>query len=222
MTHKQKNTEHPVLKKKLQTLKITRLIIICLIILITLNSWQLSAAEKKTDDSSNIRSSHTYRNAYRICSGDILEITTWKEPDLSREEVLVRTDGKISFPLLNDVQAAGLTPLEMKKNMETGLTKFISAPSVTVAVRTPESYKIYVLGEVLNTGEYPLTKNLTVIQAFAIAGGFTEWASKKEIILMRKEGGEEKIYRINYQNIIKGEDLSQNLMLEADDTIIVP
>ena len=161
-------------------------------------------------------------NDYKIGAGDILEITIWKEPDLSREEVLVRTDGKISFPLLNDVQAAGLTPLEMKKNMEVGLKEFISNPFVTITVRSPESQKIYILGEVLSTGEYPLTKNLTVLQAFALAGGFTEWASKKEIILMRKEDGKEKIYRINYKNIIKGKDLSQNLKLKADDTIIVP
>ncbi len=178
--------------------------------------------EKKTTEAKQTWSAKAGYNDYKIGAGDILEVTIWKEPDLSREEVLVRTDGKISFPLLNDVQAAGLTPLEMKQNMEAGLKAFISNPFVTIAVRSPESQKIYILGEVLNTGEYPLTKNLTVLQAFALAGGFTEWASKKEIILMRKEGGKEKIYRINYKNIIKGKDIKQNLKLKADDTIIVP
>jgi len=86
------------------------------------------------------------------------------------------------------------------------------------------SKRFYILGEVLRTGEYPLVKHLTVLQAFALAlaGGFTEWASKKEIILLRQEDGKEKIYRINYKDITKGEDLSQNLKLQADDTIIVP
>jgi polysaccharide export outer membrane protein len=198
------------------------LLVICLSISLIIAPGQLAAAEKKTDGAKQTGSAKAGPKDYQIGAGDILEITIWKEPDLSREAVLVRTDGKISFPLLNDVQAAGLTPLEMKKNMEAGLKDFISNPFVTITVQSPESQKIYILGEVLNTGEYPLTKNLTVLQAFALAGGFTEWASKKEIILMRKVGGKEKIFRINYKNIIKGKDISQNLKLKADDTIIVP
>ena len=198
------------------------LLIFCLLMIITMGAGQPAADDTKTAIKTQSWSAKASSNDYKIGAGDILEITIWKEPDLSREAVLVRTDGKISFPLLNDVQAAGLTPLEMKRNMEVGLKEFISNPFVTITVRSPESQKIYILGEVLNTGEYPLTKNLTVLQAFALAGGFTEWASKKEIILMRKEGGKEKIYRINYKSIIKGKDLGQNLTLKADDTIIVP
>ena len=159
---------------------------------------------------------------YIIASGDVLEITTWKEPDLSRDEIVVRTDGKITFPLLNDVQAAGLPALELKKVFENELKDYVDNPVVTVVVRRAESQKFYVLGEVNNTGEFPLTKNLTVLQAVAMAGGFTEWASTKNIILMRKEDGKEKNYRINYNDIIKAKDLSQNLELKADDTIIVP
>jgi polysaccharide export outer membrane protein len=203
-------------------MKKTLAILTCILVTFTLGAGRLRAADEKTVDAKQTWSAKASPNDYKIGAGDILEITIWKEPDLSREEVLVRTDGKISFPLLNDVQAAGLTPLEMKGNMETGLKEFISTPFVTITVTSPDSQKIYILGEVLNTGEYPLTKNLTVLQAFALAGGFTEWASKKEIVLMRKEDGKEKIYRINYKNIIKGKDLSQNLMLKADDTIIVP
>jgi len=198
------------------------LLIVCLLISFTLITGQLMAAEEKNVNTKQTWSAKASSQDYKIGAGDILEITIWKEPDLSRPEVLVRTDGKISFPLLNDVQAAGLTPLEMKKNMEVGLKEFISNPFVTITVRSPESQKIYILGEVMNTGEYPLSKNLTVLQAFALAGGFTEWASKKEIILMRKEGGHDKMYHINYKSIVKGNDLSQNLKLKADDTIIVP
>ena len=159
---------------------------------------------------------------YKIGSGDILEIVTWKEPDFSREEVLVRTDGFISFPLLNDVQAEGLTPNELKMAIQTGLTDYVTNPEVTVTIKISNSKKFYILGEVANTAEYPLNKSLTVLQAFALAGGFTEWASKKEIILMRKENGTDKIYRVNYKDIVKGKDINQNISLRPDDTIIVP
>jgi polysaccharide biosynthesis/export protein len=161
-------------------------------------------------------------NTYIIDGGDILEIITWKEPELSKEEVLVRTDGKISFPFLDDLQAAGLTPIELKQKIEDGLKKYVEFPYVTVQVKKPDSKRIYILGEVLKTGEYPLEKRLTVLQAFALAGGFTEWASKKEIILLRYEDGKEKIYRVDYRKIIDGKDLSNNLVLRPHDTIIVP
>ena len=159
---------------------------------------------------------------YIIGSGDILEIVTWKEPDLSRPEVLVRTDGFISFPLLNDVKAAGLTPNELKTSLQKGMADYVSNPEVTVTIVASNSKKFYILGEVANTAEYPLNKSLTVLQAFALAGGFTEWASKKEIILMRKENGQEKLYRVNYKAIVKGKDIGQNINLRPDDTIIVP
>jgi polysaccharide export outer membrane protein len=160
--------------------------------------------------------------SYRIGSGDVLEIVTWKEPDLSREQIIVRTDGFISFPLLNDVKAAGLTPVELKDIIEKGLAEFVTAPVVTVTVRDSGSKKFYILGEIARTGENTIYKNLTVLQAFALAGGFTEWASKKEILLIRREGGKDQIYRVNYKAIVKGDDLSQNIMVKADDTIIVP
>jgi polysaccharide export outer membrane protein len=161
-------------------------------------------------------------NEYRIGKGDILEIVTWKEPDFSREEVLVRLDGRISFPLLNDIQAEGRTVLDLKNEIEAKLKDFIATPVVTVTLKESTSQKFYILGEIQGTGEYNLVKGLTVLQAFARAGGFTEWASKKEIILMRKENGQEKIYRVNYNDIIEGDDLAQNIAIQADDTIIVP
>ena len=175
-----------------------------------------------TDQPKQTWSAKSSAQDYRIGSGDILEIVTWKEPDFSREEVLVRLDGKISFPLLNDVQAAGLATGELKANIEAGLKDYVSHPVVTVSVRNPHSQRFYILGEVQNTGEYPLVKHLTVLQAFALAGGFTEWASKDEIILMRNENGADRVYRINYKAIAKGRDLGQNIKIQADDTIIVP
>jgi polysaccharide export outer membrane protein len=162
------------------------------------------------------------QSVYRIGGGDVLEITTWKEPDFSREAVLVRLDGKITFPLLDDIQAQGRTPAQVKAEIEEKLAAYIEGPIVTVTVRDPASKKFYILGEVVRTGEYPLVKNLSVLQAFALAGGFTEWASKREIILLRSEGGRDKLFRVNYKNIVKGDDFSQNIKIQPDDTIIVP
>ena len=161
-------------------------------------------------------------NSYIIGNGDVLEIVTWKEPDFSREEIIVRLDGNISFPLLDDVIAAGKTPTQLKLDIQAGLKAYVAEPHVTVTVRSAASKRFYILGEVVNTGEYPITKSLTVLQAFAIAGGFTEWASKKEIILFRREGGKETVIRIDYKDIVKGKDFSQNVEIKADDTIIVP
>ena len=195
--------------------------IFCLLISITIGVGPLSAAEKKSN-AKQTWSAKASSQDYEIGAGDILEITTWKEPDFTREEVLVRLDGKLTFPLLNDVQAAGLTTLDLKSAIENGLKDYVSNPVVTVNVRQPLSKRFYILGEVRRTGEYPLVKHLTVLQAFALAGGFTEWASKKEIILLRQENGKEKIYRINYKEITKGKNFSQNIKLKTDDTIIVP
>jgi len=197
------------------------ILISCLLAIVAIGIGESPAAEKKSS-AKQTWSAKASANEYHVGVGDILQITTWKEPDLSMELVLVRTDGKISFPLVNDVEAAGLSPVALKRAIEAGLKEYVSNPVVTVHVTNPGSQRFYILGEVLNTGEYPLVKHLTVLQAFAVAGGFTEWASKKEIILLRTENGKEKIYRINYKNIVKGKDLSQNIKLQADDTIIVP
>jgi polysaccharide biosynthesis/export protein len=198
------------------------LIVQLVILLFFVLSFGCLAQDKKGSKINLDPSIENNPHPYIIDSGDILEIMTWKEPDLTQNEVLVRTDGKISFPFLDDLQASGLTPFQLKQKIETGLKKYVEYPYVTVQVKKPDSKKIYILGEVLNTGEYPLVKRLTVLQAFALAGGFTEWASKKEIILLRYEDGTENIYRVNYRRIVDGKDLSQNLELRPNDTIIVP
>ena len=191
------------------------------VILIAIFTLPAFAQEKQSKSKATVIA-ETLVDSYQIGIGDVLEITTWKEPDFTRKEVLVRSDGMFSFPLVNDFPAAGLSPMEIKYNLEKALKAYVEHPVVTVHVINPASQKFYVLGEVIKTGEYPLVKHLTVLQAFALAGGFTEWASKKEIILLRHEGGKDKIYRINYKDITKGKDFSQNLKLRADDTIIVP
>ena len=167
-------------------------------------------------------SAKSQASEYRVGAGDVLEIATWKELELTRKEVLVRVDGRISFPLLGDIPAAGMTPMELTETIQKGLKGYVTAPVVTVTITNPGSQKVYVLGEVTKTGEYPILKNLTVLQAFALAGGFTQWASKDEIILIRKEGAKDRIYKINYKDIMKGRDVENNLALQANDTIVVP
>jgi len=212
------------MKKKLH------LVIFCFAFILVFNSQQICSGAENTPASGKNSpaktgdkwSSWVSADAYKIGSGDILEIITWKEPDFSRAEVLVRIDGKISFPLLGDVHASGRTPLEIQKDIETGLKDYVGNPIVTVTVKNPGSQKFYILGEVQKTGEYPLLKGLTVLQAFALAGGFTDWASKKEIILFRYENGIEKVYNINYKKIVNDKNFSQNITIRTDDTIIVP
>ena len=181
----------------------------------------LSAFAGETADLAG-REQNQQQGTYIIGAGDILEITTWKEEDFSRETVPVRLDGMITFPLIDDVKAEGKTTMQVKAAIEEKLKDYVSEPNVTVHLQASLSKRFYVLGEVMNTGEYPLIKNYTVLQAFALAGGFTEWASKKEILLLRNVDGEEKILRINYKQIIKGKDFDQNVRIQPDDTIIVP
>lgn len=161
-------------------------------------------------------------NYYRISSGDLLEIVTWKEPDLTRD-VVVRIDGMITFPLLGDVKASGLTPMELKEVIQSRLQDYVKEPLVTVTVKDAGSQRFYIIGEVVKTGVYPMNHPLTLLQAFALAGGFTEWADKKDIILVRQENGKEKLITINYYDLITKEGLlSQNIRIKSDDTIVVP
>ncbi len=158
---------------------------------------------------------------YKISSGDILEIITWKEPDFSKE-VLVRGDGKITFPLLGDIEVGGKTPTQVRNEITAKLDAYVVNPVVSVSLKNPQSQKFYVLGEISKPGEYPLSKDLTVLQAIAMASGFTEWASRKEIIVIRHELGMQRIIPINYKAIVEDKEFSQNIPLKANDTIIIP
>ena len=166
--------------------------------------------------------SPVFAEDYKIGIGDILRITTWKEPDLSLEAAQVRRDGKITFPLLDDIQAEGISTVALKEVIQQKLADYVEAPTVTITLVDAVSQKYYILGEVKAVGEYPLIKKLTVVQAFALAQGFTEWASKSRIILFRRDAaGKEKVIDIDYKDIIKGK-LGSDLFLQADDIIIVP
>jgi polysaccharide biosynthesis/export protein len=158
---------------------------------------------------------------YRIGAQDVLRIDVWKEAEISRS-VSVRPDGKISLPLLNDVQASGLTAMELANNITEGLKKFINSPQVTVSVSEINSRRVYVTGEVNSPGAYPLLPNMTVLQALTGARGFTQFAKMKNIYVLRTENGQQVKHPFNYKNVIKGINSEDNIALQPGDTIVVP
>jgi polysaccharide export outer membrane protein len=158
---------------------------------------------------------------YRIGPHDILNIFVWREPDLT-QDVTVMADGKISFPLIGDITAQGHTVNELKEKVAAALKKFITAPEVTVIVRESRSQRIYTLGKLNAPGPYPLEPNMTVLQALSTAGGFTEWADTKAILVIRRGKGKEIQHRFNYKEFISGKRVEQNIILKANDTIVVP
>jgi polysaccharide export outer membrane protein len=157
---------------------------------------------------------------YVIGADDTLRISVWKEPDLS-ETLPVRPDGKISMPLLNDIAAAGLTPLQLKDSITEKLKKFIADPRVTVVVTAMNSRRIFVSGEVMHTGPMALLPHMTMLQALSQAG-FTQFANVKGIYLLRTENGKLEKLPFNYKEVIKGNHPEQNIVLKPGDTVVVP
>jgi len=160
-------------------------------------------------------------DSYIIGSEDVLYIHVWKEETLSKT-VSVRMDGKISIPLADDIQAAGLTPLKLKEKLSEKLQDFVEAPNVTVIVMEANSFKVYFSGQVKTPGVLRLRSETTIAQAISMVGGFTDWASQSKIIIIRREDGKEKRFTVNYKKIISGKDLKSNIILKSGDTIIVP
>ncbi|HEX6803397.1 MAG TPA: polysaccharide biosynthesis/export family protein [Terriglobales bacterium] len=158
--------------------------------------------------------------SYVIGADDTLFISVWKEPDLTNT-LPVRADGMISMPLLNDVQAAGLTPMQLAASITEKLRKYIEDPHVTVVVTQMNSQKIYLTGEVTHGGVMILTPGMTVMQALA-SGGFTPFANTAKIYVLRHENGADKKYPVNYKKLLKGEATAQNILLKPGDTIVVP
>jgi polysaccharide export outer membrane protein len=158
---------------------------------------------------------------YLIGAGDVLEILVWREPDLSRT-VIVRPDGKISLPLVDDVQASQGTLLQLKKRLTETLSGFVEKPSVYVMLQENRSKKVYVVGMVTTPGEYVLEKDTTVLQAIAMAGGFTEWAKKDDIVIVRKRPQGQVRIAFDFDRVVAGKDIQQNILLHPDDVIIVP
>jgi polysaccharide export outer membrane protein len=159
--------------------------------------------------------------AYVIGPQDVLDINVWKEPDMTRV-VPVRPDGKISLPLINDVQAAGQTPQQLATEITSKLKKFLTEPQVTVIVSAINSQRVFVIGEVLHAGAFQLVPGTTVLQALANAGGFTTFANVKKIHVMRVVNGKHVELPFNYREVLNGDSQDQNIKLEPGDTVVVP
>ena len=158
---------------------------------------------------------------YVIGPQDVLDISVWKEPELTRT-VPVRPDGKISMPLLNDVPAAGLTPSQLTAQLTAGLSKFMNSPQVTVIITQVSSQRIYLLGEVGRAGAYLLIPGMTVLQAISNGGGLTQFANRAKIYVLRQENGKQEKYFFNYKDVLNGKHTDQNLVLKSGDTVVAP
>ena len=158
---------------------------------------------------------------YIIGPEDMLNVNVWKEAEMS-STVPVRPDGKISLPLLNDVQAAGLTPTQLAAQVTEKLKKYLEQPRVTVVVTQVNSRRYFVLGEVAHAGAYPLLPHMTVLQGLSSAGGFSQFANAKNIYVLRVENGKQNKLPFNYRDVVKGRNSEQNILLKPGDTIVVP
>jgi len=158
---------------------------------------------------------------YVIGADDVLAIIFWREQDLS-SEVAVRPDGKISLPLLNEIQAAGLTPEQLRGTLTQAANRFVEDPAVTVVVKAINSRKVFITGQVGKPGPYPLSGATTVLQLIATSGGVNEYAKSDHIVVMRTENGRTVSHKFNYKQVSQGKNLQQNIELKPGDTIVVP
>jgi len=157
---------------------------------------------------------------YVIGPEDVLHIAVWKEADLTAT-LPVRPDGKISLPLLNDVQAAGMTPMQLADSLTEKLKKYVANPRVTVVVTAINSKRVYLTGEVSHSGATPMLPNMTVLQALSSAG-LTQFANTKKIYVLRTQNGKQEKLPVDYRKLLKGEKMDQNYLLQPGDTIVVP
>jgi polysaccharide export outer membrane protein len=185
------------------------------------NSASDKTASDKTPDKTMTAASNSQGGPeYVIGPEDVLHIAVWKEAEMTAN-LPVRPDGKISLPLLDDVQASGLTPKQLAASVTEKLKKYIADPRVTVIVTQINSKRIYLVGEVLHVGVMPMSPNMTVLQALSSAG-FSQFANTKRIYVLRTEKGKQQKLPVDYRKLVKGEQMEQNYVLQPGDTIVVP
>ena len=158
---------------------------------------------------------------YRVAAGDVLQVFVWKEPELTRDAT-VRQDGKISVPLLGDVPAANRTPEQLAIDVTAGLKRYLTAPQVTVAVKEANAARFFVIGKVAKPGAFPLLGRTTLLQALAVGGGLQEFAKADRIVIVRDEKGIQTFVTLNYKKLEAANDITQNVVLQPGDTILVP
>ena len=159
---------------------------------------------------------------YVIGADDVLSIMFWRDKDLSAPEVVVRPDGMVTLPLLNDVQAAGRTPEQLGHAIREAARKYVEDPNPTVIVKEIKSRRVFITGRIEKPGPYPLNDKTTILQLIAMAGGLREYVDGKDISLMRSEQGKQSIYAFNYQDVVKKKYLHQNIELKPGDVVVVP
>lgn len=160
-------------------------------------------------------------NEYLLGLGDIIDVQVWKEPDLSKT-LTVRLDGRISLPLAGDVMAAGKSPEQLAADLEGKLKAYITDPAVTVILNQSVSRKYYIIGQIMKPGEYNMDAPLSVLQALARSGGFQEWAKKDKITIIRRQNGRDRFLPFDYDSLVDGKNLSQNIEIAPGDTIVIP
>jgi polysaccharide export outer membrane protein len=158
---------------------------------------------------------------YTIGADDVMAVVFWGDKEMS-SEVTVRPDRKITLPLLNDIDAAGLTPTQLKDRIAEAATQYVTDPTVTVEVKAINSRKVYITGEIRKPGFYPLTGSMTVLQLISIAGGLDDYAKGDKISIVRNEGGQQTSFKFNYKELLKQRNLQQNIELKPGDSILVP
>ena len=190
-------------------------------ILLFLCSVSAAAAFAQTAPNTPILEPPKATAHYIIQPSDVLQIFVYKEPTLSGK-VTVLPDGRISFPLIQDMQAAGLNPGQLKDRIEKALKEYIEIPNVTVIVDTIQSYRVFVTGKVMKSGAISNEKPISVLQALSLAGGFQEFANTAEIVIIRNAGEDSTLYKFNYPEVMKGKNFNQNMLLRSGDVILVP
>ncbi len=159
--------------------------------------------------------------SYVVGAEDVIGVLVWREPDMSGD-VTVRPDGMITLPLLGDLQAAGRTPEQLADDIKDAAARFVDEPNVSVVVRQVNSRKVFITGEVKQSGSFPLTGPRTVLQLIALAGGLNEYADSDHITVMRTDNGRTRTFKFNYKDVSKGQHLEQNIELMPGDTVVVP
>jgi polysaccharide export outer membrane protein len=190
-------------------------------VLFALALWALMGSGVANEPKGGAAPTSATTPGYRLQPGDVITVSVWKEQDL-QSEVLVRPDGGFSFPLAGEVDAVGKTVEEIRQVLVERLKRYIPTPVVTVAVKQIGGNRVYVVGRVNHAGDFPLSSPLDVMQAIALAGGTTPFASINDIVILRRQNGEQKALHFHYSDVARGRELSQNVLLQSGDTVVVP
>jgi polysaccharide export outer membrane protein len=198
-----------------------RLGFLATILSLTAISWGPAASAAPPQAAAASQDPAVAEPEYRIGAGDVLQVFVWKEPDFTRE-VTVRLDGRITFPLLGNMMAAGLTPTQLAADITSKLGRFVDNPSVTLSVAQSNSLRFYVIGQVKQSGAFPFVGRTTILQALAMAGGLVEFAKKDHVLVFRGPPGAQEVLTVDVKKIESSADVSQNIALQPGDTILVP